>query len=291
MRITLAHAGALGDTILLVPLLRALKTRYPGAAITLVMRPAFGQLLSLWGEADAWASMDDPLCSRWFAADAEHAPAWADCDLLLSAVSDGRDAWSANARRLSPRAQLLFFQPRPPADFPGHVSAYHHQQLATLALAEPSAGPVLRNPDGPILIHPGSGGEAKCWPREYFLQLGRDLKRNGILPTFILGEAEQERWGQRTIAQLQDEFPWYLHMGLYELSEKMRRARLYIGNDSGVSHLAGAVGLPSLILFGPSNDVQWRPWGPAIEILRAPTAPQDLTQLSPATVLTRILAT
>ena len=280
MRLTLVHSGALGDTVLLLPLLRACRAKWEGAKISLVMRPAFGQMFLMWGEAGNWHSIDEAATARWFGADADAQPtAWSDCDVLISAVSNGADAWAAHARRISPAKPLLFLNPRPPEDFAGHVVEFHRQQLAALGLPEVGHVPPVLNPDGAIVIHPGSGGEAKCWPRESYVALARAMKRNGILPTFILGEAEQERWGRAAIEALKDEFPWYLHMGLFELSEKMRRARLYIGNDSGVSHMAGAMGVPSLVLFGPSNDIQWRPWGPAVKVVRAASDPKNLEAL------------
>jgi ADP-heptose:LPS heptosyltransferase len=117
------------------------------------------------------------------------------------------------------------------------------------------------------------------------------LKRNGLLPTFILGEAEQERWGHKVVDDLKEEFPWYLHMGLYELAERMSRGRVYLGNDSGVSHLAAAMGIPVIVLFGPSNDAQWRPIGPSVKVVRAP-APfeQSLEHLDHDTVLGELFA-
>src|ERR1035437_6330982 len=257
MRVSLIHQGALGDTVLLIPLARSLRKRFGrDVRITLVTRPALGQMLTMMGFVDGHASADDRDHTMWFGAPlpapegggatslrANSRPAWAECEWMLSAVSNGADAWASNAR-LATKAELLFFEPRPPADFAGHVTRWHRQQLRELGLAEAELPLLQSNPDGAIVIHPGSGGEAKCWSREKFLELGRALKRNGILPTFILGEAEQERWGEKFIDNLKGEFPWYLHMGLYELAEKMARARLYLGNDSGVTHLAAATGVP-----------------------------------------------
>ena len=289
MKITLVHAAALGDTILLLPLLRSLAARYPGCQTTLVTRPAFGQMFVMRGWANAWASADDPAHTRWFADGETTPPAWADCDLLLSAVSNGKDAWAAHAAA-SPARRVACFDPRPPANYPGHVTAFHRDQLAELDL--PPAPPALPlvNPDGALLIHPGSGGEAKCWPREKFVALGQDLLRNGIRPCFLLGEAEQERWGAAAIKRLQDRFDWYLHMGLYELSERMSRARVYLGNDSGVTHLAAALGVPTLALFGPSDERQWGPVGPAVRMIRSAAGDgRDLATLEEADVLAALL--
>lgn len=304
MRITLVHSGALGDTILLLELARGLKERFPFCHLTLVMRPAFGQLLVMRGYADAWASADDPAHSRWFGPmEAEKGPAWAECDLLISAVSNGRDAWADHARAamaarepcggaavFDAPCRLFFFEPRPPAGDPRHVTQYHRDQLAEQGLLLPKPAPAARlvNPAGRILLHPGSGGEAKCWPREAYLHLAAELVRNGVVPTFVLGEAEAERWGSRAIVELEETYPTLFHMGLFELSEKMRRARLYLGNDSGVTHLAAALGLPTIALFGPSDERQWAPVGPRVNLLLAPQR-HDLASLEAAVVLEALL--
>ncbi len=302
-RIAIIHQGALGDTVLLLPLLRALRVRFGGCAIEVVTKANLGQMLQMLGFVEAYASADDREHCAWFAepetSDSPRSrPVWAGADILISAVSSGHDAWAKNARSArrgiqsaNPEAGLFFFEPRPPPDFAGHVCEWHREQLASLSL-EPPPLPLLRpNPDGAVLIHPGSGGDAKCWPREKFLALARSLKRNGILPTFILGEVEQEKWGRALIEELQDEFSWYLHMGLFELAERMGRARLFLGNDAGVTHLASAMGVPVMALFGPSDDRQWRPIGPEVRVIRAdPPRERDLAALSESQVLGEVLA-
>src|SRR6185436_16465600 len=91
--------------------------------------------------------------------------------------------------------------------------------------------------------------------------------------------------------EVKDEFPWYLHMGLYELAEKMSRARVFLGNDSGVTHLAAAMGVPVIALFGPSSEKQWGPVGPAVTILRAASPDEgDLAKLEEDRVLGAMLA-
>jgi heptosyltransferase-3 len=309
VRISIVHQGAIGDTVLLIPLIRSLRQRFAadgGSTVTIVTRTNLGQMLMMLGFLDGHASADDKEHTLWFAPpDGLHAnssPAWADCDLLISFVSSGNDAWARNAKlAMKPPASgywkvgspLLFVDPRPPVDFVGHVTEWHRSQLEPLDLHDPPLPLLRKNPDGAIVIHPGSGSDAKCWPREKFLALGRALKRNGILPTLILGEAEQERWGFKVVEALQEEFPWYLHVGLYELGEKLSRARLYVGNDSGVSHMAGAMGVPVIALFGPSNDRQWMPVGAegAVKILRA-EAPheKELAMLEESAVLGEMLA-
>ncbi len=258
-------------------------------------------MLAMLGLVDAYASADDREHTLWFAPPDElnpqrpnSRPAWADAEWLLCAVAGKNDPWAQNAYLARPGAEpksLLFFEPRPPANYAGHVTQWHREQLAELDLIEPQPPFPRSNPDGVVLIHPGSGGDAKCWPRERYISLGQTLKRNGIIPTFLLGEVEQEKWGGKLIEEMKAEFPWYLHMGLYELAERIARARFFLGNDSGVTHVAAALGIPTLALFGPSNDTQWSPVGPSVTISRPPEPNRtDLNALEESAVLAEVLA-
>ena len=107
---------------------------------------------------------------------------------------------------------------------------------------------------------------------------------NGVRPTLILGEAEADRWGRPEIEKLQNAYPTLFHVGMYELSDKLSRARLYLGNDSGVTHLAAAMRVPTIVLFGPSNEAQWKPLGPGVRIIPSPNR-ADLSSLPVQDVL------
>ena len=78
-------------------------------------------------------------------------------------------------------------------------------------------------------------------------------------------------------------------MDIETVYAELAGARLYLGNDSGVTHLAAAMGIPTVALFGPSDDRQWRPLGPAVRILRAaPPHERELNALAPAAVLSAV---
>jgi heptosyltransferase III len=285
--IALVHQAALGDTVLLVPLLRALRLRFPGCAITLVSRPAFGRLLAGMAVIDTFASADDREHTLWFAPPSppeptagpgarsrpNSVPRWAGADLLLCAVAGETDAWAANARLARgdrDAGSVRFFYPRPPGDFRGHVTGWHRGQLGALKLPEPPLPPARINPQGEVLIHPGSGNEGKCWPLVRFLGLARRLKGHGLVPRFLLGEAERERGCMVVIKALGEEFPYCDDLELDELARRISCAKLYVGNDAGVTHLAAALGVPTVTLFGPTDDVQWRPVGPRVRVVRGP---------------------
>ena len=115
--------------------------------------------------------------------------------------------------------------------FPLHGHAAMHL-LRTLKLAAPPL-PDLWQPDsGDIIIHPGSGSPKKNWP--YFDKLINLLGRRARIPE---------------------------NLSLTELSHQLRRCRAYVGNDSGITHLAAYLGTPAVALFGPTDPRIWGPIG------------------------------
>ncbi len=104
--------------------------------------------------------------------------------------------------------------------------------------------PLQGPPHGRIVIHPYSGSAKKNWPLEHFRSLAAEL--GGA--EWTCGP-EEELEGARRFDALDDLARW------------LSGARLYIGNDSGITHLAAAVGTPTLALFGPSDPTIWCPAG------------------------------
>lgn len=84
---------------------------------------------------------------------------------------------------------------------------------------------------------------------------------------FLEGEADSEQCN-RTLASFQRAAPVISGLPVREVAGALSRCQLLIGNDSGISHLAAAVGLPVIALFGPTDPEVWRPLGPNVEIMR-----------------------
>lgn len=280
MRITLVHAGALGDTVLLAPLLRSLRQRWSGATRTVVTRWEFGQMLLRLDLAENCADANSLLHSRWFSpitvatngvllppdrALETAVPAWADCDLLISAVSNGHDAWAENAHHFSTAGEILFFQPRPPSDFSHSVPEFHRRQLAALALPLSLMPPFHCHATGPMLIAPGAGGRGKCRPLDEFIALGRLLGKKGRNVRFLLGPTELEWFSASQMQAIGREFPIDKCEELMRLMDLLQSAGGFIGNDSGTGHLAAAMGLPTLVFFSGGNPAQWAPIGPRVQ--------------------------
>jgi ADP-heptose:LPS heptosyltransferase len=126
----------------------------------------------------------------------------------------------------------------------------------------------MGTPEGPVVIHPGSGAKRKCWPPDRFLSLAERLRAAGHEVRVLVGEVELETW---TPAELDRFAAAAARPATYvELLDELKGASAFVGNDTGPSHLAGIIGVPTIALFGPSNAAHWRPLGPRVRVLQAP---------------------
>jgi Glycosyltransferase family 9 (heptosyltransferase) len=281
------HYGALGDFVLTLPMLRRVTGRttlvsaWERATLASKMIHAVSPMdIQMWEfmrlHAKGGPTSVSPAIGDLFS-QAGH---------IVSFISDGNDDWAANVARLAPNAKRIFIDPRPPDGFAGHVCDWHEKQAKDQGLEPaPSDHPGPGGcADGPIVVHPGSGGVDKCWPIERYEELinlfnGQDRR---VLP--LLGEAEAERWPGDRLDH------WARQMGakvfgtLHELHDALAGASAYVGNDSGPTHLAAQLGLPTVALFGPTDPKRWAPLGPAVTVL-APPSPEPMGWLDVKKVL------
>jgi ADP-heptose:LPS heptosyltransferase len=129
-----------------------------------------------------------------------------------------------------------------------------------------------RSHDGDIVVHPGSGSRDKCWPTERFVKVVEKLKRKKKEVRVLLGEVEHERFTPEQVAALEKAAanPVRRPATYVELFNELRTASLFVGNDSGPSHLAGVMGLPTVAVFGPTDPAVWKPMGPRVRVLHRP---------------------
>jgi heptosyltransferase-2 len=174
------------------------------------------------------------------------------------------------------RARVLAHDPAPPQDGP-HASAWLARALEPLALAAAGDPPTLawsetdhadahertsELPPGFVAVHPGSGSPAKNWPCERFAAVARKLSP-GRPCLLVLGPAEAAAPPFEGAIAARS---WPVRA----LGAALSRAGVFLGNDSGISHLAAAAGAPTLALFGPTDPAIWAPVGPRATSLRAP---------------------
>jgi hypothetical protein len=237
--------GALGDTLLCVPALRCLRRRY--GHLTLAAHGAAARFLAELGEVDAGWAFDDPRVSWVFGA--RQAPAgppdvvaWMDASPLalipvVAAAPPRPDAQPAAGRQV-------------------HVAVLLARSVG--GACQLDARPLRLTPlvADEVLVHPGSGSPRKNWPPERFAAVIRALPRVRL----IVGEADVEA-AQAVEHALGRALPRLHCPPLSELAARLAGCRAYLGNDSGVSHLAGLSGARTVVLFGPTPADVWRPLG------------------------------
>jgi len=278
MRVLVIFPGALGDLICFMPVLRALARRHQGTSIELMARAELARFaIGRMGVA-AGHSIDRREVSCLFRDQSELDPFARGFFHQFDVIYSFFAANDADFRRCLTAATdgAVSFHPFRP-DGAGHIcELYLHginasgsQLDALIDLAPPdleSADQVLYSIGMArkkyYLIFPGSGGEAKNWKLNRFLQLATEISPL-ITPLAILGPAEAgmtRTLCERGIATFDD-------LDLPTVAALSHLSAGFVGNDSGVSHLAAASGARGVVIFGPTDPARWRPRGD-IKVLR-----------------------
>lgn len=284
-RITLVRTGGLGDTVLVLPALTWLREHLVHARLTLVgshWTEALSPLISFPLEV---VRFDSPTLMPMFACKPTAAPlgVFSDADaLIIYTASPGAD-WVRNAGRAC-RGPVVIWPVTPTEKC--HAAVHFVQALTSYPLElSDLPTPMLRAPKdariwagdwlqagagsrvGLTAIHPGSGGVRKCWPPECFAELAEKLHTSILL---IEGPADAEACS-RVRASMSSAVRVVEAKGLtlVETAALLEQCTLYVGNDSGLSHVAAALGIPTVAVFGPTDPSVWAPRGRGVEAVCA----------------------
>ena len=267
------HQGALGDFVVTFPTLLTLKNRF--RRIDAICQNKLGKL----GEYLNIIEKSFPLEAAAFATlftdfiDARVQ------DMLRTYHTVILFSYSTQIQQAIKKCigdRVYRISPRPAPNQRVHVGEYILSSIASTGLLPESIlleNSAVRSPyiadrrgsdyeSSRIYIHPGSGSPLKNWPLPNFKNVYETLRSAGMKPRFILGPAEEKRFkalrfshgGTQTVSDLVD------------LTEKLKTAGAFIGNDSGITHLAAFLGLSTVAIFGPSDSLRWRPTGPSVRV-------------------------
>ena len=296
--IAVIRGGAIGDFVLTLPAIDALRQACRPARLLLIGNP---QVLSL-APADRVLSHDSarlsPLYSKAGPIPPDTRSLFRDKDVVLAYAVDPDGVLE---RRLSSvvQGELILYDPRPDPGSRRHVTEHLLEPLQQRgvpvvdarprvllpAAGRASADRTWRQHDlGPLVaaLHPGSGGRHKCWPLACYLALIEELGRRDVQTLLLGGPAEEglfRELGPRPLPGCTILHP----AGLVDLAGILERCELFIGNDSGPGHLAAALGTATVSLFGPTDPQVWRPRAPWSRCLQAPGG--DWTALGVDSVL------
>lgn len=298
--ILVVRAGALGDGLLTIPALAALRTRWPEAHLTLIGPRTLLPFASASRLAGTVLAIEDE-AGRAVLSDGGPKPWWANAELAVVWLQ----RWREVAQRLERWgcARVLGGPSLPAAEEPGHVADHLFRVLREDAIGpscprRPLVAPdhaateakdwwrrhMAVTPSPVIALHPGSGGLHKCWPADRYLTLAQRLLDGGAAVVICLGPAEAataDRW--QAFAAGRSAIALALNLDLAVLAGILQHCSCFVGNDAGVTHLAAALGVPTVAIFGPTDPQRWQPVGRSVTVLRDPAWAEATppTQLDP----------
>jgi len=290
------HPGALGDVLLAIPALRAARRRWPDEALAVAAQPRIGRLLTALDVVDRFVDFDALGLAALFEEPdrIEGESEWPErcaADLregghLVSWFGSRESHFARRVRALVPEAVVA------PSVGSDDQEVWRHL-LSTVGAAPDrvmrapiSAGQMLVAEarlvlqrlgwDGHarlLVVHPGAGSRGKLWATEGFAAvLERLARRQSRLAVVVhRGPADSEAVAALSAA-LGRPAMVLEEPDLTVLAGVLSVAAAYIGNDSGISHLAAALGAPSIVLF-TAERIIWRPWAEHVEphIVSIPT--------------------
>lgn len=255
MAFLILHHGALGDFVLTWPALRCLRLQFPDQPFFGIGRPEYMRLAVRQGLIDAFRDIETAAMLDILSGNALPS----DMPPLSGAV-----LWHSHAepmtRLLQASATLPVIAIRPFPDLRVHVAQYYYEMLRQafpiviprrLSDAFP---PRIQPARTYALIHPGSGSRAKNYASSIYRAFADKLHQRGDHDIrFILGPVELERGAAQEFRGERIEAP----ANVAQLADLLEGASLYIGNDSGASHLAAILGLPTLALYKTTDPAVW----------------------------------
>jgi ADP-heptose:LPS heptosyltransferase len=286
-RVLLVRLRSIGDTVLSTPSLIALKRFLPDSQVDILLEDWVAPVLDGFDAVDEILTAGRGITSRlatvrevrrrkydvvfnihggttatFFtaASGAQHRVGYSNYQYaflynhLLSSPSDfwGRDTAHSAEQQLA----LLGFVGVPVDDRPKSRLAITEEAKRSLDL---KMGDSSVSGEPFAIIHPIAASKTKEWGLEKFALTAEFLQRNGIA-SLAVGTADEEPRLSELVKLSRAPIVTATSLTLPELAALAGRARLFVGNDSGVAHIAAAVNTPSVVVFGSSNRDHWRPW-------------------------------
>lgn len=297
--ILVLHPGGLGDVVLSLPALRALGKRFPKAALTLAGNRSF---LKTLGFSDTIWSLDSADIALLFTSDPKNRKEiqkiYSPFNLVISWMGGAGGVVEENLRSAGVKKVLIAtpiqkirkrIETRE-GENPNttHASQAYLNTLFPLGIEERAQRSEISLKNGDLtagiselknrkipfqekpfaVFHIGSGGSKKRWPLQQFSKVVFWLQKNqDVITLFLTGPAEEDLIGQ-LFKHIKIPPDYHFHdLPLKVVGAIIKRSCFYLGCDSGVSHLAATLGVPTFVIFGPTNPEEWAPIGEKVTII------------------------
>lgn len=289
MEILLLHPGGLGDIILSLPAIAVLRSKCSSARITFA-----ANIDHLDAIASSYAERILSLAAlplhRIYSDESlpqDELCFWKSFDRIVSWTGALNPEFIRNFKAIHPNVSIAPWKPEPGES--RHVSRLFADSLELGIPPDSELLPAHINPDAISLnegrqwldahgwndgeslavLHPGAGSAMKRWPLERFIALAQHLafeeKRKLLI---VEGPAEPGLAKQIAKDLPASHVIRAESVSLNLLAAVMAHGGIFVGNDSGVAHLAAALSLKSVVLFGPAMPQHWAPLGPDVVVLR-----------------------
>jgi heptosyltransferase-3 len=306
-RAVILQPGALGDCLLTLPLVRLMKEVLDLGGVDLIGHAEYVGILPERTCVDSIRSIDTAELHRLFAAHASFDLAdrdplihmFADYAWIITFLGEPGSDFERNlifTANCSHSAEVITLPLKPPEGDRQHIAEFYVKQFVDQSdlpadkarISEKDVTIRVRDADRDrglelleqadvdlsrqlVVIHPGSGGANKCWHLDNFLAVAKELRDREMEVLFLLGPAEVERLRPSEKVQIHAAAKCTAHLALSQVVGVLSSADAFLGNDSGVTHLAAGMGLRTIALFGPTDPAVYRPLGRAVVVLQDPT--------------------
>jgi heptosyltransferase-2 len=300
-RMLVIRGGAVGDLIVTLPALGALRRAFPHAAIELLGNPSRAILAQHPHYVDRVIDLERWDLYRLFSQQPSISQGLAtflhSFALVLSYLAVPDMIFTTNLRRYC-QGEVLTWPPHPPPDV--HITDHLLQPIRRFVRQPYNADPrIYQDPaaqefaarfwqtaglpdQGVVAFHPGSGGAYKLWPVAGWEHIMTWTAQQGLQGLIISGPAEQAHNTHLAHPAHVPPWPRAQNLPLPYLAALLARCQVVVGHDSGITHLAAAVGTTTLALFGPTDPLLWGPRSRrACALWPDPPGPLTLTNLPP----------
>jgi ADP-heptose:LPS heptosyltransferase len=288
--ILIVHQGAIGDFILSLPALEAIHHFYSQAHFVFLGHPA---IVSIVHSRPYFHSVLNCAEKRW--APLYHSKVNLETGVfdLLPPVDSIFAFCRSSSQTLVDNLASLYKKPAhridpfPQPDLVLHASEYQCRQLEELSISTlPCPAPVIAPSQDDffearrfvqqnvakgeklILLHPGSGGRKKLWSVAGWLDIIVKILRHKNLKICLIEGPADRHIVQQLCSEVGSTFLLLAHnWRLGKLAALMKLSSLYLGNDSGITHLAAACNTPTIALFGPTDPRRWGPQGSKVQVV------------------------
>jgi len=305
-RAVILQPGALGDCILTLPLVKLVKEAFDLGGVDLIGHAEYVGILPGRSCVDGVRSIDSVDLHKMFVEPvrfdlADHDPLihlFSGYSWIITFLGEPGSDFEQNlifTTNCSHSADVVTLPLKPPQGASQHITEVYAEHFVRqsglplekaridrkgvqirVAQADRDLGVELLEQVGIdlskrlVVIQPGSGGQKKCWHLENFLNVARTLRGPEIEVLFLLGPAETERLRPSEKVHIHGVTRCVAHLSLPQVVGLLSCADAFVGNDSGVSHLAAGMGLRTIVLFGPTDPAVYQPLGPRVTVVQGP---------------------